>query len=50
MLPMSMYLARIVPVDQAHTAMPAPIRPRERSLASAAAVAASVEEVVTRAT
>ena len=48
---MSMYLARIVPVDQAHTAIAAPISPRDRSLASAAAVlgfAAGV--VVTRGT
>ena len=47
---MSMYFARMVPVDHAHTAMPAPISPREMSFASAAAVAASVDEVVTRAT
>ena len=37
---MSMYLARIVPVDQAHTAMPAPISPRDRSFALAASVVA----------
>ena len=30
--PMSMYLARMVPVDQAHTAMPAPISPRQQVL------------------
>ena len=43
---MSTYLARIVPVDQAHTAIPAPISPRDNSFASAAAeleVAAGVD-------
>ena len=48
---MSMYFARIVPVDQAQTAMPAPIKPRDSSFASAAAVPAVASGVVvTRAT
>ena len=46
---MSMYLARIVPVDQAHTAIPAPISPRDSSLASTAvALIVSAGVVATR--
>ncbi len=48
---MSMYLARIVPVDHAHTAIAAPIRPRDRSRESVSAVAGvAAGVVVTRAT
>lgn len=48
---MSMYFARIVPVDHAHTAMAAPTSPRDRSrVSTVSGIEVSADAAVTRAT